>query len=230
MRLKMAAAFAAVAIVGVSAGAAYAATSAVTLYDNLSETTQGANPYSDFTLGPLANSFSTGSTAVTLGTVSVSLQEAFFDPPSDYATVSLVADDNNTPGAVLATLGTVYDGQLSFTPTTYSFSGGEQLTADTRYWIEISGTDSSVGAWTLDGDGAGTGVAGEYFSNVNGVYSSANGAYQMDVTAEAASVSAAPEPSTWLLMMAGIGGVGLWLRRANKRFGLGGKGALAVVH
>ncbi len=35
-------------------------------------------------------------------------------------------------------------------------------------------------------------------------------------TVAAAPVSAAPEPSTWLLMFAGIGGIGLMLRRAKK--------------
>jgi hypothetical protein len=34
-------------------------------------------------------------------------------------------------------------------------------------------------------------------------------------------ISAVPEPSTWLLMIAGIGGLGLMLRRANKSVGFG---------
>ena len=34
-----------------------------------------------------------------------------------------------------------------------------------------------------------------------------------------AGVSAAPEPSTWFLMFAGIGGIGLMLRRAKKTIG-----------
>jgi uncharacterized protein YaiE (UPF0345 family) len=36
-----------------------------------------------------------------------------------------------------------------------------------------------------------------------------------------ATVSAVPEPSTWLLMIAGIGGIGLMLRRAKKSVGFG---------
>ena len=35
----------------------------------------------------------------------------------------------------------------------------------------------------------------------------------------ATAVSAAPEPSTWLLMFAGIGGIGLMLRRAKRTVG-----------
>ena len=33
------------------------------------------------------------------------------------------------------------------------------------------------------------------------------------------AVSATPEPSTWILMMAGVGGIGLMLRRARKTMG-----------
>ena len=40
------------------------------------------------------------------------------------------------------------------------------------------------------------------------------------------AISAAPEPSTWLLMLAGIGGIGLMLRRARKTMGFRLKDAL----
>ena len=40
--------------------------------------------------------------------------------------------------------------------------------------------------------------------------------------------SAAPEPSTWLLMFAGIGGIGLMLRRAKKSMSFRFKDALAA--
>ena len=42
------------------------------------------------------------------------------------------------------------------------------------------------------------------------------------------AVSAAPEPSTWLLMFAGIGGIGLMLRRAKKTMGFRFKDALSA--
>lgn len=42
------------------------------------------------------------------------------------------------------------------------------------------------------------------------------------------SVSAAPEPSTWLLMFAGIGGIGLMLRRAKQTMGFRLKDAFAA--
>ncbi len=43
-----------------------------------------------------------------------------------------------------------------------------------------------------------------------------------------AFTSAAPEPSTWLLMFAGIGGMGLMLRQAKRKIGFGTKGASAA--
>ena len=42
------------------------------------------------------------------------------------------------------------------------------------------------------------------------------------------AISAAPEPSTWLLMFAGIGGIGLMLRRAQKAMGFRFKDAISV--
>jgi hypothetical protein len=44
----------------------------------------------------------------------------------------------------------------------------------------------------------------------------------------AVATGAVPEPSTWLLMIAGIGGVGLVLRRARKSMGLRFKDALTA--
>ena len=42
------------------------------------------------------------------------------------------------------------------------------------------------------------------------------------------AVSAAPEPSTWLLMLAGIGGIGLMMRRARKALGFRFEDALSA--
>jgi hypothetical protein len=52
--------------------------------------------------------------------------------------------------------------------------------------------------------------------------------YVDNVAVTAASVSAAPEPSTWLLMIAGIGGIGLMLRRTNGVFRFGASSAVAA--
>ena len=48
------------------------------------------------------------------------------------------------------------------------------------------------------------------------------------IAVASSSVSAAPEPSTWLLMFAGIGGIGLMLRQAKRKMGFRFKDALAA--
>lgn len=53
------------------------------------------------------------------------------------------------------------------------------------------------------------------------------GWYELDHVS-VVDLAAVPEPSTWLLMIAGLGGVGLMLRRARKTLGFKGQGALAV--
>ncbi len=50
----------------------------------------------------------------------------------------------------------------------------------------------------------------------------------VSISGAAAAVSAAPEPSTWLLMIAGIGGIGLMLRRAKQISGFKFKDAFAA--
>ena len=50
----------------------------------------------------------------------------------------------------------------------------------------------------------------------------------VNVDSAAPAISAAPEPSTWLLMFAGIGGIGLMLRRARKTMGFRFKDAFAA--
>ena len=51
---------------------------------------------------------------------------------------------------------------------------------------------------------------------------------QAQFDAGSAPMSAAPEPPTWFLMMAGVGGIGLMLRRAKKTMGFRVKDAFAA--
>jgi len=55
-------------------------------------------------------------------------------------------------------------------------------------------------------------------------YSDNGGSFTITVN----GVSAAPEPSTWALMFAGLGGGGLMLRRSKKVLGRRLMGAVAV--
>jgi len=64
-------------------------------------------------------------------------------------------------------------------------------------------------------------------ANSGGEFADAAGnLYPTEITI--AEVSAAPEPSSWLLMIAGIGGVGLFLRRTRKTLDFRFKGVSAA--
>jgi hypothetical protein len=130
---------------------------------------------------------------------------------------------------------------------TLGFSSGIENGAGADFVLFELGTpdtfDVTVNGVTLSGISAATGVdAGGYSLNATsfdladfGVASGASvsslligldtqagsGTVPSLSYAGALNVSAAPEPSTWLLMIAGVSGVGLMLRRAKRALGLG---------
>jgi hypothetical protein len=124
------------------------------------------------------------------------------------ATAPLTSADLNEPIFLVATFtsggsANIYiDGSLA--ATTYAFS---------RY---DSGAPFYVGQSNVFGAVYDTALTAADISNL---YASATAP---------GTISAAPEPSTWLLMIAGIGGIGLMLRRAKTAVGLRDAAALAV--
>ena len=201
------------------------------LYDNLppSATSGGAdfvntfNPNTPDTWGPLADSFSTGSDPLWLADVKLLLSGDSTQAGS--ITVRLLSDNPTYPfpGSRMLTIGTLSDSLLSLTPSVIDFpvSPGFSLTPNTRYWIEVSSTDSSTAEWSYATDGSGLGVANEYNyslgSNPNsngGVSPNSNaGPYQMEVNA-----NSVPEPSA-LIVWSGLCAMGLiaaWRRRRRQ--------------
>src|ERR1700710_728566 len=58
--------------------------------------------------------------------------------------------------------------------------GSIDLSANTRYWIELSGADTTA-KWSFSSDISGTCVGGEFFSNIAGVSGNSGDPYQMQV-------------------------------------------------
>jgi hypothetical protein len=169
---------------------------ASTLYNNLTATSSGSNSLAG--LDHLADSFSTGSSPIVLGSVTLDLSA---DNPSDGGsfTVTLDSDHATSPGSVLASLAVFGDSALTTSLADYTLSLDVPLSANTRYWIQLASANSSAD-WSYSYNISGPGVAGQYFANL-GVFPNSQGPYQMDVETVPA---ATPEPSSLLLLGSGL--------------------------
>ena len=133
------------------------------------------------------------------------------DGASGTVQVGLYADSATTPGAMIASLGAVSDTGLSKrTLAEVSLAVTPLLSADTRYWIGLSGTTSAE--WYWSSDTRGVGVQGEYFADPNGTFHNLQGAYQMMISV--GGPAAVPEPLSAFLVVAGLGFLALRRRRA----------------
>src|SRR5262249_45350912 len=121
-------------------------------------------------------------------------------------TIGLFANSANTPGSLLATLGTLNDPQTT-TIQLYAITLGSNpaLSAGARYWIGISSSNFSAIDWADQNhtNTSGTGVVGEFFTVDASTFSngtgnlSGDGAFKMQITTTATSApAAAPEPSS----------------------------------
>ncbi len=185
------------------------------LYDNLGAAPGGADPIGS-NGGPLADSFSTGASPFDFTSLTVLL-----DGTASTGTITayLLSDSSTSPGAVLDTIGEISETGIDGTPTQYTLDTSISLSADTRYWIELTSTDVSSVDWSWSTDVSGPGVGSEYFSNYAGTGSprvfpnDPNGPYQMEVSG---SLAAVPEPRTISLLLA-AGLVGLAFLRARAK-------------
>jgi hypothetical protein len=198
------------------------ARSEVILYHNLTATPAGADPISTF--GPLADSFSTGGTAGNLLDVKALLGGSASHTGAGSTSVQLMSDVGGSPGAVLATIGTLSDASLTGNNTVFDFALGTPfaLNANTRYWIELSSTNGSNATWNWSRDLTGVGVAGESFF-INGVHPNSMGPYQMEVTASAGTPSgtpsafATPQPGGIVLLLMGVASFGVFAQVEKRR-------------
>jgi hypothetical protein len=169
------------------------------LFDNLGNAGFSADPTGDI-WGPLADSFSTGSTPFDFTSLTVILSGT---ASTGSTTAYLLSDSSNTPGAILEEIGSIGESGLSGAPGLFTLPTSFILAPDTTYWIELTSADNNTD-WQYTLDPSGIGTAGQSLANFQGsgdwvVFSEANGPYQMSV-----SGNAMPEPSSLYLLLGGL--------------------------
>ena len=122
---------------------------------------------------------------------------------------------NNSPGGD--------NGDLTATPTSLLYNFREDGAN-----IDFQGGSGYLTVFCFQSNGCGNfnGPEVDFATNFEGQQTEI--AESGETIVATAGVSAAPEPSTWLLMFAGIGGIGLMLRRAKKTMGFRFKDALSA--
>ncbi len=122
----------------------YINVNATVIYDNLSDiTTGGSTPQVGLFL---ANSFSIGPGDQFLTDVKVLVEGGISDIGS--FSVSLLSDNNLTPGTVQTVLATVNASQLSSSYNVLDLAVNNiNLTGNTFYWIELTSTDANNVQW-----------------------------------------------------------------------------------
>lgn len=168
---------------------------AAVIYDNLSPAGTTADGVSAGAMGPLYNSFSTGTAGGSLTEVQVRVHGQIGMTGSNV--VGLFANGSgNTPGSLLTSIGTL-SVALPDAPgnmvDTLSLTTPYVLSPSTRYWIGISNSTSDGAFWLVRGDGAGIGVAGEFYSTNAYTLPASSGAAQMSVTVSNPAPAAVPE-------------------------------------
>ncbi|MBV9508320.1 MAG: hypothetical protein JO323_25295 [Acidobacteriia bacterium] len=196
-------------------GAAIHLRALVFLTDNLSSTSSGSDTVSGSTL--LGADFTTDADNYLLESATLLVQQ----DTSGVASLYVYSDNSGIPGSLLGTFASPASYTSSLSSTVFTASG-LPLSADTTYWLVLSGTTGSFDwSWTTDNSASSAGFTGDtasydgsYWYGTSGVYP-----YQLSVTAD--PVSATPEPSMFFLLLAASVAIGVMSTRkrlAKPRF------------
>lgn len=182
------------------------------LYYNLADT---ATVYDQLT-STLYQSFTSGSTSLMMDDLQLNLLGV--TPYTGSFAIGLYSDSSNTPNTLLLSIATEEDSSLTATAAVYDFPVADYaLSANTQYWIGLAPTtvDAKWGGATVQaGD---TGTSGQSIDLGGLVYpSNSNFAFLMSIDAVPLTQSGVPEPSSGLLLGAGLA-VAWWARRARAK-------------
>jgi hypothetical protein len=188
----------------VCAGVAFAASAygADTLFDNLAGPNQGGASLYGYPGASM--SFSTGSSSEQLTDVQLGMTD--LSGGSGVVTVDLYSTSGTLdagdpqPGALITTLGTIPNSDLSV-DTVVTLSDEPILAPDTMYWIGLSGGGDSA-AWIFTNA---SGDADEYNYHTPQSFSDADGDWMMEVQATPVQASAPDAWSTASLLGLSIG-------------------------
>ena len=147
-------------------------------YDTIGQTVTGLDPAPQ-TGGVAGFSFTT---AITSSLTEVDLDLADGNPADGgTVTVTLYSDNGGAPGTLIATLGQIDDSSLSSASTGavvhLEAPPGVQLSADTTYWIEVSGSATSGVEFAYEASDAGVGASGQSYDDNGGIFSNSGGAF-----------------------------------------------------
>ncbi len=162
---------------------------------------------------PIADSFTSESSASNLLSVTLYLIGAA-DTNSFF--IDLASNSPAVPGSELVPIAVAQDDSVSLTGAaiTYTLSTPFALTANTRYWVEVSGPASNIN-WGYTDSTSGIEVSSEYYYYGGSVHSNTGGPFSMQVTTDSvpANTPSVPEPASMALLGAGVVGLGGFARR-----------------